>query len=69
MSRRRRMSFGFAAVVALVHAHFPLFRKSRRKTFSVLVVGLQPRGRVGPAEIARGKFNRARFPRSGMSHE
>ena len=54
MRRRRRVSFGFAAVVALIHSHFLLFRKSQRKTISALVVGLLRRGRIGLAEIARG---------------
>ena len=54
MSRRRRMHAGFAAVVALIHTRFPLFRKSQRKTISALVTGLLRRGRVGLAEIARG---------------
>jgi hypothetical protein len=54
MRRRRQVSFGFAAVVALIHSRFPLFRKSQRKTISALVVGLLRRGRIGLAEIARG---------------
>ena len=45
MRRRRQMSFGFAAVVALIHNHFLLFRKSQRKTISALAVGLLRRGR------------------------
>ena len=58
MRRRRLTSFGFAAVVALIHSRFPLFRKSQRKTISALVVGLLRRGRVGLAAIARGMDDR-----------
>jgi hypothetical protein len=48
------MQFGFAAVVALIHTRFLLFRKSQRKTISALVTGLLRRGRIGLADIARG---------------
>jgi len=58
MRRRRRMQFGFAAVVALIHSRFPLFRKSQRKTISALATGLLRRGRIGLAEIARGMDDR-----------
>jgi len=58
MNRRRQVSFGFTAIAALIHSRFPLFRKSRRKTISALVVGLLRRGRIGLAEITRGMDDR-----------